>query len=407
MATTYPDILMLTPDRQIDRRILLAAESLMAAGMSVVIISLPPDRPCLDPSHIVRVGTPDFSQGREWKVFNVYQLIKARLSNNFGLVAWLKRLAWRYLVDQERFYFNLFYKTVICYRPKVFIAHDLPMLPVAAFFAQQCQAKLVYDSHELFCEQDFSSHEKNKWKLIEKTYINRCDQVITVNESIATELRFRYQIQNIEVVYNAEKKHSLGRHNRLFHHKFNLSPCCNVLLLQGGLGPERNLEVLVRSMKFVSSCDVVLVILGSGPLLARLRAICKRNNLFTRVYFHEQVDQSSLLEFTASADAGVIPYKASCLNSYFCTPNKLFEFVSAGLPVLSTDLPEISKIILGYHVGLVGDTSTPRSFALLIDNFFSDESRLSLWRSNSLQARESVCWEIEGAKYVSLIQRLI
>ena len=406
MIKSRPEVLMLTPDRQIDRRILLAADSLEAAGWKVLIISLPSDKLTSDSPRIVRVGPANAVHGRDKKVLNAYHWIRSRFPVSGGTLAWLKRIAWRYLVDQESFYFNLFHDTISGYKPLVFIANDLPVLPVAAYFAGKSGAKLVYDSHELFCEQDFSLREKSRWKEIESKYITLCDEIITVNESIAGELCSRYGVSDVNVVYNAERIYDIAVRDRLLHKRFNLHPNCKILLLQGGLSSDRNLDVLVRSMKFVASSSVVLVVLGCGMVLGHLKAICKKENLFDRVFFHEAVPQDSLLRLTASADAGVIPYRPTCLNSYLCTPNKLFEFLAVGLPVLSSDLPEISKIVKGRDVGLVGDTSTPMQFAALIDLFFADEIRLSSWRANALLFRQTMCWEEEGSKYVSILNRL-
>jgi len=407
MTKSQPDIIILTPDRQIDRRILLAADSLEAAGWKVLIISISLDKPASSSSRVGRVGVFRSRHSHDWKVLNAYHWIRSNLPVNGGILAWMKRIAWRYFVDQEKFYFNLFHDTLSEYQPLVLIANDLPVLPVAAYFAAKSGAKLVYDSHELFCEQDFSLREKNRWKQIESKYIGACDQIITVNDSIAAELSSRYGVVHANVIYNAERIYDVKQRKRLFHKKFNLSGSSKILLLQGGLTPGRNLDVLVRSMKYVASSSVVLVVLGCGAMLGKLRAISKEERLSGRVLFHEAVPQEALLGLTASADAGVIPYRATCLNSYFCTPNKLFEFLAVGLPILSTDLPEISKIIKGHDVGLVGDTSSPRRFAALIDLFFSDENRLSAWRANALQFRKTMCWELEGEKYVSVVSRLI
>lgn len=406
MTDAKPTIVMLTPDRQIDRRILLSADSLEAAGWDVTILAMPLDKPAVDDRRVVRIGSQAGNAPREHRVLDSYRWLRAHLPMNGRLMRWMKRLAWRYLVDQESFYTRLFYSTASHYAPHIFVANDLPMLPVAQQLAAACGARLVYDSHELYCEQEFSEREKRRWAQIEARYIGDCDVVITVNTSIATVLAQRYQLPDVQVVYNAERSSKPPVASRYFHEAFGLAADKKILLLQGGLSAGRNLEVLVKAMQHVQNQAVVLVVLGDGLLLRRLQKLVQDGGLHTRVYFHAAVAQSALLAHTAAADAGVIPYQATCLNNYYCTPNKLFEFMAAGVPILATDLPEIRSLVEGQHLGLVGDTSTPKKMAALVDAFFSDPQRFAAWRAQVAVTRQHLCWEHEGQKLVNIYEAL-
>jgi hypothetical protein len=97
------------------------------------------------------------------------------------------------------------------------------MLPLAKRLAEKCGAKLVYDSHELYCEQEFSNREKQRWAAIESKYIGACDVIITVNKSISNELEKRYGVKNIKIIYNAENIYENSISFRQFHKKFGLS----------------------------------------------------------------------------------------------------------------------------------------------------------------------------------------
>jgi glycosyltransferase involved in cell wall biosynthesis len=404
MKTFQPTVVMLTPDRQIDRRILLSADSLEAAGWDVTIIAMPLD--AQEIHHVVRVGSDAVSTNLENRILDAYSWIRARLPMNGRLMRWMKRLAWRYLVDQESFYSKFFYRTASRYSPRVFVANDLPMLPVAKQLAEACGARLVYDSHELYSEQEFSDYEKRRWAEIEAKYIGTCDVVITVNESIAIELEQRYGISDVKVIYNSERTCNAPAASRCFHEVFGLSADKKIVLFQGGLSAGRNLEVLVDSMRYVQNPSVILVILGDGLLLQSLQRRARQEGLKERVYFHAAVPQKALLELTAAADAGVIPYQATCLNNNYCTPNKLFEFIAAGLPILATDLPEIRKMIQEQEIGLLGDTSSPQKLASLMDSFFSDQQRFAYWKVRISRARQLICWEKEEKKLVEIYEAL-
>jgi glycosyltransferase involved in cell wall biosynthesis len=399
-------VVMLTADRQIDRRITLEADSLESAGWKLLIVGMPLDSGQDSDPRVVRVGIDAGVPRREHVALVVYRWLRGCLPMNGTVMRQLKRMAWRYFVDQESFYTRLFLATALRYKPHVFVAHDLPMLPVAVQAAHACGARVVYDSHELYSEQEFSEQERRKWAQIEERYIGACDVVITVNPSIAAELKRRYALRDVQVIYNAERTSQARTESRRLHEVFGLSADKKIVLLQGGLSAGRNLEVLVDAMRYVQNPSVVLVVLGDGHLSHRLQKLAQHEELQGRVYFHAAVPQNALLELTAAADAGVIPYQATCLNNYYCTPNKLFEFIAAGLPILATDLPEIRRIVHERELGLVGDTSTPKKLAALLDEFFSDEQRFTTWKARVSVVRQLICWEQEEKKLVEIYEAL-
>ena len=406
MPKSQATVVMLTPDRQIDRRILLQADSLEAVGWTVIIIAMPLDASAVDDRRVVRIGSSESGAKRENLVLDAYRWVRRHVPMNGAVMRWMKRIAWRYVVDQESFYTKLFWSTAQRYRPTVFVAHDLPMLPVASRLAAVSGAKLVYDSHELYSEQEFSKRESSRWQQIEAMYIGSCDAVTTVNRSIAIELERRYGVANVAVIRNAERCAAPPLASRRFHELFGLPADKRVLLLQGGLSAGRNLENMVDAMQHVRNASVVLVVLGDGLLLKHLQARARPTALKGRVYFHPAVAQEALLGFTAAADAGIVPYQATCLNNYYCTPNKLFEFIAAGIPVLGTDLPEIRRLVHDHEAGLVGDMATSEGLALLIDQFFSDEERFARWRHNVSMLRKTVCWEQEEKKLLEIYEVL-
>lgn len=399
-------VVMLTADRQIDRRILLEADSLEAAGWVVTIVAMPLDSARDDGDRrIVRLSAGSAAT-RETLVLQAYRWIRGAIPMNGFAMRTLKRLTWRYMVDQEAFFVRLFADTAARYSPDVFVAHDLPMLAVARLQAERCGAKLVYDSHELYCEQEFSERERKRWAQIEAKHIRACNAVITVNASIAAELEKRYGIGRVGVIHNADRASAPPEPTKLFHRRFKLPESTRILLLQGGLSAGRNLESLVAAMAHVSDDSIAMIILGDGALSKPLAAKVKELELGSRVFFHHAVAQEELPRYTAAADAGVIPYQATCLNNYLCTPNKLFEFIAAGLPILASDLPEITKMVKGRDIGVVGDMSTPEAIGRLIEDFFGDTTRLSTWKRNVSFVRNDVCWEVEGQKLVAIYDAL-
>jgi glycosyltransferase involved in cell wall biosynthesis len=394
-------VLMLTKDAQIDRRILLEADSLEAAGWQVTILAMPHTVPDADP-RVVRLQR---AAQRERLVLRLYRAAR-RLLDDGPVMRSLRGFAWRHLVDQEQLFIKLFAPTLPQHPAQVVVAHDLPMLPVALHAAALHGAKVAYDSHELFAEQEFSADERRMWRALEARTIGRCDAVMAVNPSVARELMQRYGVPHVEVVYNAERCDDLPQRSHRLHDAFGLPSLARVLLFQGGLSAGRHLEALVGAMALVQATDVHLVILGDGPLQPALQKLAVAPGAQGRVHLHPAVPQSQLLAWTAAADAGVIPYQPTCLNNLYCTPNKLFEFIAAGLPILASDLPEIRAIVAGHGVGQLADLSSPHAIAAAIDSFFADRRQLAIWRDAALRARSVVNWDEEGRKVVRVFEGL-
>jgi len=397
---------MLTADRQIDRRILNAATSLRTAEWEVTIVGAPVDTDFASEQGVLRIGSNTGDVSRESFVACVYRWLRTRMGRNSSVIRWLKQKAWYYLVDHETFHARLYWPTIKDLKASVIVANDLPMLPVAAKLADACGAHLVYDSHELYSEQEFPAVERMRWQAVERKFINRCNAVITVNESIADELQSRYGLSGVHVILNAERCSAPPIPSRYWHETFGLPAEAMVLLFQGGLSANRNLDQMVLAMLGLPNPSVHLILLGDGELQTTLAKLVQRHQLTDRVHLHPAVPQDRLLSLTAAADAGIIPYQAICLNNLYCTPNKLFEFIAAGLPILASDLPEIRRIVVGQDIGKVGDLGQAEHIRAMIHDFFATPTRLVNWRRNLQIAQGRVCWEVEEKKLLRIYEQL-
>lgn len=405
-------IVMFTHGRQIDRRILLQAQSLSRTGALVKIVALPGTASEIasdndyDGVEIVREQSSS-SDVREGLVVSVHAWLK-RLVPPGGIVSrYLRYFAWAFLVKPEKIFLNLFERAVKSNPADIYVAHDLPMLPVANKAADIHGGIVVYDSHELFCETNLSWYEKSLWRDVETRHIGRAKQVITVNRSIADELKHRYSLAQVDVIMNAEALPSEIEPIDI-RSKYGIRTSSCVALFQGGLTAGRNLHTMIRAFGRLDDLDVTLVVLGDGPLKNSLVRLASKLKLVERkkVVFIDAVPQKELLAYTASADFGLIPYTATCLNNYYCTPNKLFEFVVAGLPIVATDLPEISKLVVDNKIGVVGKTEDAASFSKLIRSAL-DNNTFSEARKEVYKFRRILNWEQESFKLESIYARII
>jgi glycosyltransferase involved in cell wall biosynthesis len=402
-----PKILMLTTDRIIDRRILLEADALTADGWEVTILAMPGAGP-QHPRVVQAVLHGQAGAARaEWTILRLYRFVRQFVPMNGPWAGWLKSAVWRGLISPDEFARRLMLPDALRRPAEIVVAHDLPILPTAVAAARHHGAKLVYDSHELYSEQEFEPRLRRMWSDTERRTIGLCDAVITVNPSIARELEKRYGLAKVEVVQNAERADGPAPpKGRLFHAAFGLDAAATIVLFQGGILAGRNLESLVDAMALVTGPALHLVFLGDGALRSRLARRAATAGVGGRVHFHPAVAQGDLLRHTASADLGIIPYQATCLNNLYCTPNKLFEFIAAAVPVLATDLPELRRVIAGNHIGLMMDSASPQAIARTLDGIVADKARLERLRSNVIDARSRLNWAAEGKILVDIFRRL-
>jgi len=404
------DVVMFAMDRRMDRRIVLAAETLIGAGYSVRVFAPADGAPQAEPAWIERVKFN--SAGLHGSGLSLYRLARDRLPRLRGLLRWL---TWQLQRRPARLFEALFADAIAKAPARVYVANDLPMLPVAIAAGERHGGCVVYDSHELYCEQEFSRRERRLWSSLEAELIARADAVITVNHSIGRELSRRYAIAPPTIVHNADRFRQSARasaregdaRERGLRASLGIPAEAVVFLYQGGLTRERNLETLVDAFQKMRGQRCVLVMLGDGALKPELEGRVQRMGIEGQVKFHPAVPQEQLLDLTAQADFGVIPYRDTCLNNALCTPNKLFEFIMARVPIFATDLPEVRSVIARYNIGLLGDTSRADTFAeglrktMQIAPAFKRE-----WLAGLEVAAHELCWEREGEKYLAVVRAL-
>jgi glycosyltransferase involved in cell wall biosynthesis len=289
--------------------------------------------------------------------------------------------------------------------------HDLPALEAGVELAENWGVPLVYDAHELYPEQkSFSNAQRTICSKAEQQLIQKAKHVFAVNDSIGEEMARRYRIATPTTLLNAIDPlpdFVPEAHYDLLRQKLGLDTSRRILLFQGGFAPHRNLENLIAAMSYVRTGNVDLIMMGFGDFGERLKEKAQRLGLLgKRIHFLPAVPQSELLQHSASADLGIIPYPHVDLNSYFCTPNKLFEFIQAGLPILANDSPELNRFVRERDFGTTHKMKNARDIARAIDTTFGADN-FSTWKLQLKEQRQSLNWETQGVLYKEYISKLI
>lgn len=220
--------------------------------------------------------------------------------------------------------------------------HSLDLLLLGVLLKWKHHAKLVYDAHEL--ETEIAGlRGTRKWiaKRVETMSMRFVDLLIVVSPGIEQWYRNNYRINRTVTVLNTPVYRQPMRTSRL-RDALSIDQHTTVLLYQGGLSRGRGLEQLLTAFERFGDDRYVLVFLGFGALEKMIRAAAARN---PRILWHRSVPPGEVIEYTASADIGIAIVDDICLSHRFCLPNKLFEYLMAGLPVMVSDLPEMAAVV--------------------------------------------------------------
>nr|WP_302053269.1 glycosyltransferase [Bacillus sp. FJAT-29790] len=243
--------------------------------------------------------------------------------------------------------------------------NDLEPLPIAVLFklVSKGRIKIIYDAHEFETELGLTGWKYLAVCALERRLIRYADAVITVCDSIADEYAKRYNVQKPYLVMNCPIPQKIGRNNE-FRECFPIREDQKVLLYQGGLYEERGLELLLEVFSKIQRDDIVLVVMGNGPLEEKVRSAASSCG---SIFYHAAVSPLDLLNYTSSADIGIVITENTCLNHYYSLPNKFFEYTMAGLPVLTGNLPEIRRFVQLYKCGMTVEEGTADSIQQAIE----------------------------------------
>lgn len=297
---------------------------------------------------------------------------------------------------------------LLFHKADVLVSNDLDTLLPNYLITKLKPANLVYDSHELFCEVpelQANPAKKNLWKRLERWIFPKLKHVFTVNDSIAKIYGDEYRMK-LNVVRNIPLLSNQLEIQQLSKTELNLPPGKKILVLQGaGINVDRGAEEAVESMKYVN--DAVLVIIGSGDVIDVLKQMVIDLKLDDKVKFIGKVPFEKLLQYTYHADLGLTIDKDTNINYRYSLPNKLFDYIHAGVPVLASNLVEIRKLIFQYSIGDCIENHNPQHIADKINNILNDTETLQMWKKNTKIAAADLNWENEERQLIAVYEKFM
>jgi glycosyltransferase involved in cell wall biosynthesis len=295
--------------------------------------------------------------------------------------------------------------------PDVVHVHDADRLLRGGFAHWLLGKPLVYDAHEYFT--GLTVDNTLKWRLarwwfiaLERLFAPQARAVITVNEAIGRKLRARYRLSQVVILHNFPNLNGApAKENRLrdlvpLEHRHR-----PILLYQGRLTASRGIEEFIATIAQVP--EAVGVIIGGGPLEKRFKDLAVQSGAGNRTIFVPQVPWEELAALTAGADLGFCLSQNSCENNYLALPNKLFEYIMAGVPVVASDFPVLREYVVREQVGAVVAPDNPSRIAAVIGELLRQPDRLAAMRENAHRvSRTKYNWETQADALRALYRRL-
>lgn len=283
----------------------------------------------------------------------------------------------------------------VAIKPHVYHSHDLITLLIGFIGAKINSAKLIYDSHEL-CVEMSRGIKRILWKLLEQILIKRCDFILTVNESIAKELVTRYNIRMPKILLNAAPYKRLPKKKKNYPYR---------IVYAGIYKKDRNLDKIVEVAPYIK--NGVIVFIGEGDEERSLKKLRDKLKVNEKISFLNPIPMEDLIPFLASCDIGLAIYPKNSLNNFYATPNKLFEYIMAGIPIIGSNFPEMKNIIEGEGIGFTVNPDNPKEIASSINKLIEDESLYSEMPKKMERVRQKYNWKKEEKKLIDLYRKCL
>lgn len=383
----YDIVMLVLNDLAVDGRVRSEAAALAADGRRVLVIGTQradgslPDRESLRGFEVQRVRYGRYGAAKWWPWRWLRHAIQAG-----QVVAALRQV-----------------------RTRAFHAHDLPALLLVALARglRGARPKLVYDAHELYLFM--APQGARRWRPvfmgIEGALARRADGVLALAEGRARLLSRWYRIPCPVVIENmldpvpegapapVDLRAVAGAGRRIVVHTGYVDP------------RRRATRELVLALHTLPD-DIALVFLGGGEGVAALHALARESGLGDRVHFLPPVPPETVAATIRVADAAAILMRAESWNTRAGLPNKLFEAVAAGVPVVASDMFVLRRIVRRYDLGVLVDHDDPADIARGLAAVLSPEGQ-ARYRAGMRAAQREMTWTGEAARLCAFYREVL
>jgi glycogen(starch) synthase len=285
-------------------------------------------------------------------------------------------------------------------KPDVVHIHDFNAAIGAIQFCKETKTPYVYDSHELWLERNRGKIKPlqlavNWERNLEKNIVTKAKAVITVCNSIAKSLEKTYGLNSVSVLRNLPPFQEQVRFEKFsIKNQLGIAEDQFVFVYTGLITHSRGIEVILKALSQLDS-RAVLVFIGyyANGYEEYVNQLIAMNKLEGRVFHFGPVPSAEVSNYVSFFDVALVPIEAKSLSYHFALPNKLFEAIMAGIPVIGSNLPEIQQVISEYSCGLVFDTELELKAAM--QRMMTDPLLLKKLREATSVAKQKLNWDYE------------
>lgn len=275
----------------------------------------------------------------------------------------------------------------------------LPLIPLVKLVAPN--TKFIYDTHELETESNGLQGKRQKlFKLFERLFIKSFKLVIVVGPAIEDWYRKEYGIDNIVTVMNCPLYQQFEKKN-LFREEFGIPDHATIFLYQGALFFGRGVDVMLDAFAQINDEKYTLVLMGYGEMVDHIKTVADQ---YPNIHFKQAVHPSIVLNYTASADVGISLIENVCLSYYYCLPNKLFEYLMAGIPCIVSNMKEMSDYVRKNGAGVVCEDTTKEALINAVKSI--DQFDRFSFHQHIEQVMKQYCWENQERIMIDAYKKL-
>ena len=291
---------------------------------------------------------------------------------------------------------------IVAEKPDIIHANDLDALIPAYMAKKILNCKLIYDSHEICTENNFLQNKRlyaMMLKIKERKICKKLDKMVCVSHAAADYFADIYNIEKPMVVTNCSLKSEqsfVDKKNDGFE-----------VLNHGQFYAGRGYDVMIEAIPYLKDYpEIKLALRGFGVMEEELRARAKELG-DEKVRFYPKVLVKDLIPTASGAMVGVAITEAFCINFKLSVSNKLFEYASAGLPVIMSDIPEHRYLNEKYNFGIIIPDDKPETFAAAVIKLYTDKEFYAACAENARRLSEEVNWENEFARLIEFEKKIV
>lgn len=305
-------------------------------------------------------------------------------------------------------------------KPDVISGHNIEALLIGYLFnltqMPRKKAKLVYDAHEYLLGENLTGKERKKQLLmmLEKFLMKRCDFSIMVNTSIANRVRRMYKLEKRPLVIRSTPPcwklddYIIAKRRKEIEETLKVNQECFIIMYHGGIMENRGIETLVDIVERDKKLRLVIMGYALQEIIKeRIERLITKKGVSDRILFLPPVNVNQIWEYAGAADCGIHILPNSEPNNYLCLPNKIFENIQSLTPLITSNFPEMKRIIEKYKIGITCDPSSSNEILDAIRIMRDDRDIYAEFKKNLIIAKASLCWEKEKRKLIRAYRQLL